>query len=248
MYQCPPGSYPYRVKTGDSLWRIAQRFHTTVKEIAVANPALDVNKIYRGQIICIPDHNSQIPMQHNSKFNGTKNQALHDQMRLLWEQHIYWTRMVILSIVFGLPDEKYVTKRLLRNPTDFKEALKVFYNDDIAEMFEELFTNHLVIAAELVKAAKSGDHTAAADAENRWYANADQIAGFLGSINPYWHAQEWQEMLYDHLAMTKSEAVYIIDGKYEDSIIIFEKIEKEALMMADVMSQGLTKQFPCHFA
>lgn len=247
MYQCPPGSYLYRVQSGDTLWRISQRFHTTVEEIAMTNPALDVNRIYRGQVICIPNYNCQMPTQQDTKCIGPKKLALHDQMRLLWEQHIYWTRMVILSIVFGLPDEEYVTKRLLRNPKDFEEALKIFYDADIAEKFAELFTDHLVIAAELVKAAKAGDHAAAANAENRWYANADQITGFLGSINPYWQAQKWQEMLYDHLAMTKSEAVNILEGKYEDSIRIFEKIEKEALMMADVMSQGLMKQFPCLF-
>jgi len=105
-------------------------------------------------------------------------------------------------------------------------------------------TSHLVIAAELVKAAKAGDAGAAADAEKRWYANADEIAVFLGSINPYWSMQQWQAMLREHLALTKSEAVNILTGKYAEGIAVFDQIEKQALEMADVMVNGIIRQFP----
>ena len=105
----------------------------------------------------------------------------------------------------------------------------------------------LTIAAELVKAAKAGNSTAAADAEQRWYANAALISAFLSNINPYWSAQKWQQMLYDHLVMTKAEAVYFLTQKYADTISIFQNIEQEALVMADMMTQGIVKQFPQYF-
>ncbi len=242
MLSCPAGTYPYTIRSGDSLWLIAQRFHTTVQEIAFVNPGLDMNILYIGQVICVPQKCAP-----QSAGIGKAEQALNDHMRLLWEQHVYWTRMVILSMVFALPDVESVTARLLRNPKDFEAALKPLYGEDAAAKFAELFTSHLTIAAELVKAAKAGDNAAAADAEKRWYANADQIAAFLGSINPFWSVEEWQKMLYDHLAMTKTEAVYLLTQKYADSIRIFEKIEQEALAMADMMTAGIVKQFPQYF-
>lgn len=245
MPPCPSGTYPYAIHSGDSLWLIAQRFHTTIQEIASVNPGLDINTLYIGQIICIPQRYGQMPAQPMGISRA--EQALSNHMRLLWEQHIYWTRMVILSMAFDLPDVEFVTNRLLRNPKDFEAALRPFYGEDLAAKFAELFTSHLTIAAELVKAAKAGDSAAAADAEKRWYANADQIAVFLGSINPFWSVQEWQKMLYDHLAMTKTEAVDILTQKYADSIRIFESIEQEALVMADMMTQGIARQFPQYF-
>ena len=54
-------------------------------------------------------------------------------------------------------------------------------------------------------------------------------------------------MLYDHLAMTKTEAVDILTQKYEDSISMFENIEQQALAMADIMTQGIAKQFSQYF-
>ena len=155
--------------------------------------------------------------------------------------------MVLLGLVFDLPDTNAATARLFRNPSDFKSILKLFYGDGIAGDFAELFASHLALAAELVRAAKAGNHAAAADAEARWYQNADQIAAFLGSINPYWSAIEWQKMLYDHLAMTKTEAVDLLTQKYEDSIALLEHIEREALVMADRMTQGIAKQFSQYF-
>jgi hypothetical protein len=169
--------------------------------------------------------------------------GLNNYLRLLWEQHVIWTRLTILSIVFGLPDVDLVTKRLLRNPKDFATVLKPLYGEQAATRFDNLFTSHLVIAAELVKAAKAGDNRAAADAEKRWYANADEIAAFLASINPYWSEQEWKAMLHQHLALTKTEAVNMLTGKYAEGVTIFDQIEKQALEMADVMTYGIINQF-----
>ena len=135
---------------------------------------------------------------------------LSNVMRMLWEQHIAWTRMTLISIIKDLPDVDFVTNRLLRNPIDFERVLEVFYGYEIASQFSDLFKSHLVIAAQLVKAAKAGDNKGSADAEKRWYANADEIALFLSRINPYWSQENWKTMLYEHLRMTKSETVNIL--------------------------------------
>ena len=80
---------------------------------------------------------------------------------MLWEQHVVWTRLTIISIVFSLPDVDLLTNRLLRNPKDFEALLRPLYGDRVASWFADLFTSHLVIAAELVNAAKAGDTRAA---------------------------------------------------------------------------------------
>ncbi|NJD01729.1 MAG: acetylglutamate kinase [Ruminiclostridium sp.] len=166
---------------------------------------------------------------------------------MLWEQHVVWTRLAILSMVFNLPDVDLVTNRLLRNPVDFENALKTYYGNAGAKKFADLLTSHLVIASQLVKAAKAGDSNAAADAEKKWYANADEIAAYLGSINPYWSQQDWKTMLYKHLALTKAEAVNMLTKNYSAGISTFDEIEKQALAMADVMSSGIIRQFPDKF-
>lgn len=167
-----------------------------------------------GQIIGIPCAPPPIPVPDNvaylsyrSSGHGGIGQAqldLINEMRTLWEQHVAWTRMLIISIASDLPDEALVTKRLLRNPPDMAAVFRRYYGDEIASQFNKLFTEHLVIASRLVKAAKAGDQKAAAEEENKWYANADELAGFLSRINPNWPKEAVKAMLHEHLKLTKS--------------------------------------------
>lgn len=174
------------------------------------------------------------------------NQAevhVRDCFRLLWSQHVYWTRMVIISIAMDLPDSEATTNRLLRNASDFARLFNRFYGNRVACEIDRLITEHLVIAAELVKAAKAGDNRAAADAERRWYANADEIVCFLNRINRCWSIERMREMWYKHLELTKAEAVARLNKDYVKDIQIFNAVEKEALMMADEFSNGIISQF-----
>lgn len=152
-----------------------------------------------------------------------------------------------MSIVSGSPDTDLVVNRLLRNPVDFARALMPYYGQATAAKFGNLLRDHLVIASELVKAAKAGDNKTAADAEKRWYANADQIALLLSQINPNWSQEEWRKMLHTHLALVKAEAVDLLNKNYAAGIAVYDEIEKQALEMADVMSRGIIKQFPNAF-
>lgn len=163
--------------------------------------------------------------------------------RQLWEQHVMWTRSFIISTASNLGDLQLVTKRLLRNPTDFANELRPYYGDDAARKFETLLTDHLLIAARLVNHAKDGDAEAVKDDRKKWYENADQIADFLSSINPYWNKRDWQAMLYDHLKMTENEATKRLTSQYAADIAQYEDIEKQALKMADYMADGIMKQF-----
>ncbi|HEX2953429.1 MAG TPA: acetylglutamate kinase [Bacillota bacterium] len=168
---------------------------------------------------------------------------IRDCMRLLWEEHIYWTRMVILGIVFDTPDLPQTTDRLLRNATDFGMAFSTFYGNEVGTEFGRLIREHLVIAAEIVKDVKAGDSGGAEDAERRWYVNADQIARFLSCINPYWSYEQMRQMWFVHLSLTKDEAVAALQKDYARSIDLFNQIEVEAMMMADIFTDGISCQF-----
>lgn len=171
-----------------------------------------------------------------------KQICLMNRFRLLWEQHVYWTRFFIISTVVPLNDLKAVTDRLLRNPKDFACLLKQHYGEKTAERFENLFTQHLLIAADLVNGAKNDKPCTVDEIRKKWYRNADEIACFLSEINSCWSKSRWRNMLYSHLRMTEEETVLHLQRNYEASIETFEEIEKDALQMADYMFCGIIKQ------
>jgi len=166
------------------------------------------------------------------------------KMRILWEEHIVWTRMFIMSVADNTTDKAVVTTRLLKNYDDMADALKPYYGNDTGNKFGDLIEEHLLTAAALVEAAKVGNSTAAAGAEKKWYENADEIAAFENSINPNWNKTALMATWHDHLKLTKAEAVARLTKNYTADIDAFDQIETHANMIADSMADGIVQQFP----
>lgn len=51
---CPTGTFSYTIRSGDTFYLLAQRFHTTVEAIQAANPDVDPNNLMIGEQLCIP--------------------------------------------------------------------------------------------------------------------------------------------------------------------------------------------------
>lgn len=179
-------------------------------------------------------------------------QTFHDAMRKLWEDHITWTRMVIVGYLAvpdaTLPDLQASVDRLLQNQADIGNAIKPFYGDAAGDQLTELLRQHILIAAEILEDAKAGNTTAMNDAITRWYANADEIAAFLNSANPeFWPLDEMTDMMHMHLDLTLQEATTYLTGNYAGSVAAYDQVHLQALEMADMLSTGIIEQFPKMF-
>jgi hypothetical protein len=174
--------------------------------------------------------------------------AFHDAMRKLWEDHVTWTRLYIVSAVAGLPDAQPAAERLLRNQSDIGDAIKPFYGEAAGEGLTALLRPHILIAAELVKAAKAGDTAGVQAASARWYANADEIADFLNAANPAnWPKATLRAEMHHHLDLTLQEAQARLKGDWAADIAAYDAVHQHILGMADVLSNGLVRQFPRKF-
>ena len=177
--------------------------------------------------------------------------AFHDQMRKLWEDHITWTRLFIVSAATeaaDLPDLGPTVERLLANQVDLGNAIKPYYGDAAGDRLTALLREHILTAAGIISAAKAGDDAAVRTATNAWYANADEIATFLSNANPkHWPLADMKAMMRSHLDLTLAEAVARLQGRYADDIAAYDAVHAEILEMADMLSAGIVAQFPSHF-
>jgi hypothetical protein len=174
--------------------------------------------------------------------------AFNQDMRKLWEDHITWTRLFIVSAEAGLPDENATATRLFQNQIDIGNAIKPFYGDAAGNQLASLLHDHIAIAAQLIADAKAGNSTAVSNDSAAWYANANQIAAFLNSANPKnWPLATMQSMMKMHLDLTLQEAVDELQGNYSASVADYDKVHAEILSMADMLSSGIIAQFPQKF-
>lgn len=221
----------YVIQKGDTLYDLAKKNNVTVDSILKENPQLNPYNLIVGSFI-------QIPMSSN-KINSN----LKENMRQAWEQHVFWTRLLLVSISEHLADEPETTERLLRNANDLGDLYRPYYGNNVANIITNLIREHLIIGGDLIHAVVDNDILKINELNTKWYQNADMIADSLSSINPYYNKEELREMLYMHLDLIKDEVANRVNRNYKREIEVFDEVEKEAIMMADYLSQGINRQF-----
>jgi hypothetical protein len=196
-------------------------------------------------------HQTMAPMTmtvHPTTAWSGKSVALHAEMRKLWEDHVTWTRLAIISLETGTPDTDATVARLLRNQTDIGNAIKPYYGNAAGSELTRQLRAHILIAAEVIAAAKAGDQTKLADAQTRWDKNADQVATVLNSVNPrYWPLATMKAEMRMHLKLTTEEAVARLQGNWNADVVAYDKVHRHILHMSDMLSEGIVKQFASRF-
>lgn len=170
-------------------------------------------------------------------------------LRRLWADHVIWTREYVLAAVAGTPDKDAAAGRLLRNQEDIGNAVVPVYGAEAGRRLTDLLKQHILIAVDLIEAAKSNDQARFAEKDRAWSANAAEIAALLSSANPKnWRKEDVVDLLEQHLRLTKGEVVARLGKKWDDDVAAFDQIFTEILTVADVLADGIAAQFPEKFA
>jgi hypothetical protein len=179
---------------------------------------------------------------------GTPKEPVRLALRKLWSDHVIWTREYIVAAVAPTPDAGAAAGRLLKNQEDIGAAIVGYYGQAAGDQLTDLLKQHIMIAVDLVAAAKSGDDAAFATHDARWTANIGEIASFLSGANPNWPEKDVFDLLALHLKLTKDEAVARISGDWAADIKAFDDIFTEIMVVADTLHDGIVAQFPDRFA
>ena len=184
---------------------------------------------------------------HGPRTDSSSAAQLRADMRRLWEDHVAYTAFFYKAAIDGGDDAGKIAARLLRNQDDIGNAVKAFYGEEAGNKVAALLRDHILIAADLVKAAKAGDAAGQEVANKRWYQNADDLAALLSSANPNWQRKSLQDALHGHLQMVTDQVVATLHHDTAAAIAAYDKGAEHMLMLADVLASGIVKQFPERF-
>lgn len=229
----------YTIKPGDTLYNLAMQYGTTVQDIIGTNLELNPYNLRIGQQIYIyPNYN-----QNSNYWISSNEVKLLKQMNIVWEQHIMWTRMLLISIAENLKDLEATQTRLLENPKDIADVFRTYYGNNVANEIQRLLTEHLVIGKDLIVALKNKNQEQANSLSLKWYQNADSMAEAFSSINPFYPKEEIRRMLYEHLRLTTEEVNARLKGNYPADIKAYDMVQEEILRMSQFFVNGIVSQF-----
>lgn len=195
-------------------------------------------------------------------------------MRQLWSDQVAFTRQYVIAAVAGRPVSEVLTKLLgqavapiatapgvrelvpkfsdgdaaavglLTTMEATGEALEAHIGEDSAKELVSLLRRHVLIAVELLSAARSGHIERFKKEDERWIASASEIAAFLSSVNQNWPREVLEQHLQLLLQLTKDEAIARIAGSSRVDLRTYDAIHEEAMVIADLMEEGLARNFP----
>lgn len=169
------------------------------------------------------------------------------EMDKQWVDHVVWTRLYIVSALSNLDDKQQVLDRLLRNQQDIGDAFKPYYGDVAGNKIAELLREHIVLAGQIVEAAKSGNQSQVEQLNKKWMSNADDIAKYWSSLNPNYSYKKLQEMMQQHLKFIGDDLSARLKKDWNASVVAFDQGLNHMIMLADILSAGIVKQFPDRF-
>jgi hypothetical protein len=189
---------------------------------------------------------AQVTQHHRTE--ATASATLQQDMRKLWTDHVIWTRAYVVAAVGDQPDAQAAAARLLKNQEDIGAAVGAYYGKTAGDQLTALLKEHIMIAVDLTKYAKSGDKAAFAATNSKWATNGDDIADFLSKANPNWPREILRQMMKVHLSTTTDEVVARLTKKWDADVRAFDAVYEHMLAMADALSEGIIKQFPDKFS
>ena len=173
--------------------------------------------------------------------------AFHDAMRKLWEDHITWTRLAIISFAGGLPDLQATEARLVANQVDIGDAIKHFYDATAGNRLTGLLKEYVLGAVTLLqsevrrrRSSRQGELGVVCQRQRDRRLPARRQSARLAAGRdagddedpPRSDPQGGQDRL---------------GGRYAADVRDYDAIHRHILATADELSAGIMHQFPRRF-
>jgi len=170
-------------------------------------------------------------------------------LRGLWEGHIFWVRNVVFMTKLGnKAGAKTAEEQVVENAKDISNAIVPFYGKEAGDKLFGLLAEHYGAVKEYMNADFAGKKDAKEKAMAKMLKNADDIATFLSSANPNWPKEAVLGALKTHGGFHMTQIEQVKAKNFAGEAKTWSSMKAQIDQVADVLTDGLMKQFPQKFA
>ena len=174
-----------------------------------------------------------------------KANELRVTMRKLWVSNAIWMREYIVNTIGGDLSLDAASKRLAKSQDDIGRAFAPFYGAETGTKVTTLLRQHTSLVKEMIEASMAKDTAKLKESDKRWRANADSITTLLSTVNPTnWPMATIQPVVVGGMNLTITETNARLKRDYNADVEAFDTILAQSLNLADMLSNGIIKQFP----
>ena len=170
-------------------------------------------------------------------------------LRDLWQGHIFWVRNVVLMTKLGDKEAaKVAEEQVVQNAKEIASSVVPYYGKEAGDKLFTLLAGHYGAVKDSMNAVYSGNKQAEMAAMDKMTKNADEIATSLSSANPKnWPKETLVSALAAHAGFHMAQINEINAKNFSAEAKTWTGMKKQVNEIADVLANGIIKQFPQRF-
>ncbi|MGE5027110.1 MAG: hypothetical protein ACM3JK_01410 [Betaproteobacteria bacterium] len=176
---------------------------------------------------------------------GLKEIELTIALRDLWDGHIFWVRNVVVATHYhDAKAAKAAEDQVVQNAKNIGDAIAGFYGKEAGDKLFKLLAGHYGAVKDYMNASFKGDKKAETAATDKATKNAEEIASFLSSANPYLPKDVLFSLLAAHYGHHVTQIDNVAAKDFAAEAHNWDAMLKHINGVADTLAGALAKQFP----
>jgi hypothetical protein len=169
-------------------------------------------------------------------------------LRDLWTGHIFWVRNVVVTTKYGdAAAAKVAEGQVVDNARSIANAVIPYYGQEAADKLFGLLAGHYGAVKEYMNAAFEDKKEEQKTTVGKLEKNVDDMATFLSGANPNWPKSALISALATHVVHHVTQIDSINAKLYASEAQIWAVMKDHTNGLADVLAEGIVKQFPMRF-
>ncbi len=228
----------HEIVRGDTLYRLAQKYRTTVPLILLANPGVDPYNLQVGTRlrICKGNQFTEKPSMDEIQVVGDMESAL--------MQYAGWLKLYLISLSQSAARQREVAQRAEQSAGKIVDIFGLFYPDAMVSRLRELFTRQYTLdLMSYANAVNNRDTMAQEQFEERVSDHAERIAELLAQYNRHYGEDRMEEWLDEAAEIMRQIVNAAAGGEAMEEFSGFDRIDQWASALGMYLADGIRKEF-----
>lgn len=228
----------HEIGRGDTLYRLAQKYRTTVPMILLENPGVDPYNLQIGAklTICRGRQMPQKPSMDELQMTGDLDRRM--------QQFAGWLKIYLLSLADTASRQRDAAQRVEAAANKVVDVFEVFYPETMIRSLREHFVRGYTLdAMSYANAQNNRDTQAAEEFEERISDHAEEVAKLLAQYNRYYEKDRIEESLEELPKVLDRVVLAMRSGDVSAEFAAYETMDEWSGAVADYLARGLRREF-----
>lgn len=228
----------HEIVRGDTLYRLAKKYRTTVPLILLANPEVNPYNLQVGTRlrICRGNQTVERPSMDEIQMAG--------DLGKLWMQYVGWIKFYLESLSHPVSRQRELAQRTEQAAGRIVDVFALFYPESVVSELREAFARKYTLdLLSYANAVNNRDTMAAEQFEERVEEHAETVAALLARYNRYYDKEFLEEQLEAAPGVAEGIVLAMREGNTDREFAGFEQFDDWAAELAVYLADGLRKEF-----